>query len=198
VALAHERSRELFTLGRSRHRARHRLARLFVFGASFALGAFVAGLVLAASPLGHAAAERSLPLRDAFAVLFFVAVGMQFDPRILVVEPLAVLGLLAVILLAGSGAAALVALASGLARPAALILAASISQAGEFSFILASLGLRLDLIERSAHDVISPRRFCPSRSIRCCFARPIVSAPRPPRGPDTFLRTTRKRLEYCE
>jgi CPA2 family monovalent cation:H+ antiporter-2 len=126
----------------------------FVFDASFALGAFVAGLVLAASPLGHAAAERSLPLRDAFAVLFFVAVGMQFDPRILLQEPLAVLGLLAVIVASGVVSAVAVAGAFRLGRPAAAILSASFSQAGEFSFILAALGVGLGLIGQTVHDLI--------------------------------------------
>jgi CPA2 family monovalent cation:H+ antiporter-2 len=154
VALAHERSRELFTLGVLAIAMGIAWMAYFVFEASFALGAFVAGLVLAASPLGHAAAERSLPLRDAFAVLFFVAVGMQFDPMILVEQPLAVAGLLVVVLVGGAGSAAVIALAYGLGRPAAATLAASLGQAGEFSFILAALGVTLDLIGRPTHDVI--------------------------------------------
>jgi monovalent cation:H+ antiporter-2, CPA2 family len=154
VALAHERSRELFTLGVLAIALGIAWLAYFVFDASFALGAFVAGLVLAASPLGHAAAERSLPLRDAFAVLFFVAVGMQFDPSILLDRPLAVAGLLVVVIVGGAGSAAAIALAFGLGRRAAGNLAASLGQAGEFSFILASLGVALGLIERSTHDVI--------------------------------------------
>ncbi|HVG47097.1 MAG TPA: cation:proton antiporter [Rubellimicrobium sp.] len=154
VALAHERSRELFTLGVLAIALGIAWLAYFVFDASFALGAFVAGLVLAASPLGHAAAERSLPLRDAFAVLFFVAVGMQFDPSILLDRPLAVAGLLVVVIVGGAGSAAAIALAFGLGRRAAGTLAASLGQAGEFSFILASLGVALGLIEKSTHDVI--------------------------------------------
>jgi len=154
VALAHERSRELFTLGVLAIALGIAWLAYFVFDASFALGAFVAGLVLAASPLGHAAAERSLPLRDAFAVLFFVAVGMQFDPSVLIEQPLAVAALLAVVIVGGAGTAAAIALAYGLGRPTAASLAASLGQAGEFSFILASLGISLGLIERSTHDVI--------------------------------------------
>jgi CPA2 family monovalent cation:H+ antiporter-2 len=154
VALAHERSRELFTLGVMAIALGIAWLAYFVFDASFALGAFVAGLVLAASPLGHAAAERSLPLRDAFAVLFFVAVGMQFDPRILLQEPLAVLGLLAVIVASGVVSAVAVAGAFRLGRPAAAILSASFSQAGEFSFILAALGVGLGLIGQTVHDLI--------------------------------------------
>jgi monovalent cation:H+ antiporter-2, CPA2 family len=154
VALAHERSRELFTLGVLAIALGIAWLAYFVFEASFALGAFVAGLVLAASPLGHAAAERSLPLRDAFAVLFFVAVGMQFDPAILLTQPLAVAGLLAVVIVGGAGSAAAIALAYGLGRPTAGTLAASLGQAGEFSFILATLGITLGYLGQDTHDVI--------------------------------------------
>jgi CPA2 family monovalent cation:H+ antiporter-2 len=154
IALAHERSRELFTLGVLATALGIAWLAYFVFGASFALGAFVAGMVLAASPLGHAAAERSLPLRDAFAVLFFVAVGMQFDPSILLDRPLAVAGLLLVILVGGSVAALAVAGAGRLGRAAAARLAASLSQAGEFSFILAAFGLSFGLIGAESRDLI--------------------------------------------
>ena len=154
IALAHQRSRELFTLGVLAIALGIAWLAYFVFGASFALGAFVAGLVLAASPLGHAAAERSLPLRDAFAVLFFVAVGMQFDPAILIEAPLAVLGLLVIVVVGGFASALVVALAFGLDRGAAATLSASLSQAGEFSFILATLGVTLGLIGQDTHDVV--------------------------------------------
>jgi CPA2 family monovalent cation:H+ antiporter-2 len=154
VALAHERSRELFTLGVLAIALGIAWLAYFVFAASFALGAFVAGLVLAASPLGHAAAERSLPLRDAFAVLFFVSVGMQFDPRILIDAPLAVLGLFLVVIVSGVASAVAISAIFRLGRPAAATLSASFSQAGEFSFILAALGVTLGLLTRSSHDVI--------------------------------------------
>jgi CPA2 family monovalent cation:H+ antiporter-2 len=154
IALAHERSRELFTLGVLAIALGIAWLAYFVFEASFALGAFVAGLVLAASPLGHAAAERSLPFRDAFAVLFFVAVGMQLDPRVLFEQPLAVLGLLAVVLLSGILASVLIALAFRMGTSAAAMLSASFAQAGEFSFILAGLGVTLGLVGRGSHDVI--------------------------------------------
>jgi CPA2 family monovalent cation:H+ antiporter-2 len=154
VALAHERSRELFTLGIMAIALGIAWLAYFVFEASFALGAFVAGLVLAASPLGHSAAERSLPLRDAFAVLFFVSVGMQFDPLILVRAPLAVLGLLLVVILSGITSAIVVSAVFRLGRPAAATLSASFAQAGEFSFILAALGVSLGLLGQSTHDVI--------------------------------------------
>ncbi|EYD75880.1 TrkA-N:Sodium/hydrogen exchanger [Rubellimicrobium mesophilum DSM 19309] len=154
VALAHQRSRELFTLGVLAIALGIAWLAYFVFDASFALGAFVAGLVLAASPLGHAAAERSLPLRDAFAVMFFVAVGMQFDPSVLIGRPGAVLGLLLVVLAAATLAGIAVAGAFRLGRAAAANIAASIGQAGEFSFILAALGVSLGLLQRSTHDVI--------------------------------------------
>ena len=111
-----------------------------VFGASFALGAFVAGLVLNGSPLGHSAAERSLPLRDAFAVLFFVSVGMLFDPTVLWREPVAVLAVLAIVLVGKSLAALLIAAPFRLDRATSVTVAASLAQVGEFSFILAGLG----------------------------------------------------------
>jgi CPA2 family monovalent cation:H+ antiporter-2 len=154
VALAHERSRELFTLGIMAIALGIAWLAYFVFEASFALGAFVAGLVLAASPLGHAAAERSLPLRDAFAVLFFVAVGMQFDPLILLDRPLAVLGLLLVVLISGAASAIAIAAVFRLGRPAAATLSACFSQAGEFSFILAALGVTLGVLRQDSHDII--------------------------------------------
>ncbi|HMO43599.1 MAG TPA: cation:proton antiporter, partial [Phenylobacterium sp.] len=106
VRIAHTRSRELFTLGVLAIALGIAYLAYAVFGASFALGAFVAGVVLSSSPLGHNAAERSLPLRDAFAVLFFVSVGMLFDPAVLLERPAAVLAAV-LIVLAGKSAAAL-------------------------------------------------------------------------------------------
>jgi monovalent cation:H+ antiporter-2, CPA2 family len=87
-------------------------------------------------------------------VMFFVAVGMQFDPAILIQQPLAVAGLLAVVIVGGAGSAAAIALAYGLGRPAAGTLAASLGQAGEFSFILAALGVTLGFLGQDTHDVI--------------------------------------------
>ncbi|PZQ56890.1 MAG: potassium transporter Kef, partial [Phenylobacterium zucineum] len=117
-------------------------------------GAFVAGLVLNGSPLGHNAAERSLPLRDAFAVLFFVSVGMLFDPTVLIREPLAVLAVLAIVVLGKSIAALAITFTFKLERGAGLTIAASLAQVGEFSFILAGLGVSLNALSKETHDLI--------------------------------------------
>jgi len=154
VRIAHARSRELFTLGVLAIALGIAWIAYEVFGASFALGAFVAGLVLNASPLGHNAAERALPLRDAFAVLFFVSVGMLFDPTILLREPLAVLAVLGIVLLGKSVAALVITHAFRLARPASLTIAASLAQVGEFSFILAGLSVSLEAMSRETHDLV--------------------------------------------
>ena len=124
------------------------------FGVSFALGAFFAGMVLAESELSHRAAEDILPLRDAFAVLFFVSVGMLFDPTILLREPLAVLATLAIILVGKSLAAVAIVLAFRHPLSTALTIAASLAQIGEFSFILASLGIGLKLLPPEGRDLI--------------------------------------------
>jgi CPA2 family monovalent cation:H+ antiporter-2 len=154
VGLAHTRSRELFTLGVLAIALGIAWLAYAAFGASFALGAFVAGLVLNGSPLGHNAAERSLPLRDAFAVLFFVSVGMLFDPTILVRQPLALIGVLAVVLAAGLIAAAAVALMGRLERPRAALLAGALPQIGEFSFLMAGLAVSLGVLTPAGHSLI--------------------------------------------
>jgi CPA2 family monovalent cation:H+ antiporter-2 len=154
VKIAHTRSRELFTLGVLAIALGIAWLAYEVFGASFALGAFVAGLVLNASPLGHNAAERSLPLRDAFAVLFFVSVGMLFDPTVLVREPLAVAAVLAIVIVGKSLAALVITTLFRLDRSSSFTVAASLAQIGEFSFILAGLGLSLGAMSRETHDLI--------------------------------------------
>jgi len=154
VRIAHTRSRELFTLGVLAIALGIAWLAYAVFGASFALGAFVAGLVLNGTPLGHNAAERSLPLRDAFAVLFFVSVGMLFDPSILIREPLAVLGVLAIVIVGKALAALVITSAFRLDRPTSLTVAASLAQIGEFSFILAALAVSLGALSRETHDLI--------------------------------------------
>jgi CPA2 family monovalent cation:H+ antiporter-2 len=154
VRIAHTRSRELFTLGVLAIALGIAWLAYAVFGASLALGAFVAGLVLNGSPLGHNAAERSLPLRDAFAVLFFVSVGMLFDPTVLVREPLAVAGVLAIVMIGKSLAALVITTVFRLDRSASLTVAASLAQVGEFSFILAALSASLGAMSRETHDLI--------------------------------------------
>ncbi|MBW7945636.1 cation:proton antiporter [Sphingosinicella microcystinivorans] len=154
VWIAHTRSRELFTLGVLSIALGIAWLAYAVFGASFALGAFVAGLVLNSTPLGHNAAERSLPLRDAFAVLFFVSVGMLFDPATLVREPIGVFATLAIILVGKSLAAIAVTNLFGRNRREGLTIAASLAQIGEFSFILAGLGVTLELISHETNNLI--------------------------------------------
>ena len=153
IRIAHTRSRELFTLGVLAIALGIAWVAYALFH-SFALGAFLAGLVLNSSPLGHNAAERSLPLRDAFAVLFFVSVGMLFDPSILVREPLAVLGVLGIVIVGKSLAALAITYAFKLDKASSLTIAASLAQIGEFSFILAALSVQLGGMSRETHDLI--------------------------------------------
>ncbi|MFS2225206.1 YbaL family putative K(+) efflux transporter [Pantoea sp. B65] len=147
-------SRELFTL------AVLALALGIAFGAveffdvSFALGAFFAGMVLNESELSHRAAHDTLPLRDAFAVLFFVSVGMLFDPMILIQQPLAVLGALAIIVLGKSLIAYLLVTLFGHSRRTALTISASLAQIGEFAFILAGLGISLGLLTAEGRNLV--------------------------------------------
>lgn len=154
VRIAHTKSRELFTLGVLAIALGIAWIAYAVFGASFALGAFVAGLVLNGTPLGHNAAERSLPLRDAFAVLFFVSVGMLFDPAILVRQPWAVVGVLAIVIVGKSLAALAITHMFKLDRRTGLTVAAALAQIGEFSFILAALSMHMGAMSRETHDLI--------------------------------------------
>jgi CPA2 family monovalent cation:H+ antiporter-2 len=124
------------------------------FGVSFALGAFFAGVILSESELSHQAGNDSLPLKDAFAVLFFVSVGMLFDPSVLMREPLAVLAVLAIIMVGKSLAAFIIVLAFRHPVRTALTVSASLAQIGEFSFILAGLGGALGLLPPDGRDLI--------------------------------------------
>lgn len=125
-----------------------------LFGVSIALGAFFAGMVLSESKLSQRAAEESLPLRDAFAVLFFVSVGMLFDPAILLRQPLAVLAVLAIIVVGKACVSFGLLMLLRRSLPASLTLAAGFAQIGEFSFILADLGIGLKLLPQAARDLI--------------------------------------------
>jgi CPA2 family monovalent cation:H+ antiporter-2 len=147
-------SRELFTLCVVAAAVSIAYGSAALFGVSFALGAFLAGMVLRESEFSPRAAEQTLPLQDAFAVLFFVSVGMLFDPAVLVEQPLAVLATVAIILVGKSLAA--VALVLVLRYPArtALMVAASLAQIGEFSFILAGLGMSLGLLDKEGQSLI--------------------------------------------
>ncbi|SEO37581.1 YbaL family putative K(+) efflux transporter [Nitrosovibrio sp. Nv6] len=125
-----------------------------LFGVSFALGAFFAGMVMRESDLSHRAAQESLPLRDAFSVLFFVSVGMLFDPDVLTEQPLHVLATLGIIIVGKSLAAFLLVLAFRYPLNTALTVSASLAQIGEFSFILAALGVSLGLLPVEAQSLI--------------------------------------------
>jgi len=147
-------SRELFTLAILTLSVGIAFAAANLFDVSIALGAFVAGMVLNESDLSHKAAANSLPLQDAFAVLFFVSVGMLFDPTILVREPVMVGGVLALILVGKSVNAVALVLLLGFPLTTALAVAATISQIGEFSFILAGLGIAHGLLPKEALSLI--------------------------------------------
>ncbi len=147
-------SRELFTLAVLAIALGVAYASARLFDVSFALGAFFAGMVLKESSLSHEAAEQSLPFRDAFAVLFFVAAGMLFDPTILVREPLPVLATLAIIVVGKSLAALAIVRVFGRSLETGLTIAVSLAQIGEFSFILAALGTDLGLLPKQGNDLI--------------------------------------------
>ena len=153
-SIAHGGSRELFRLAVLAIALGVAFGAAKLFGVSFALGAFFAGMVLAESPLSQRAAEETLPLRDAFAVLFFVSVGMLFNPAILVTHPLLVMGTLTIIILGKSLAAYGIVRGFGRSSRTALTIAASLAQIGEFSFILAGLGVGLGLISTEARDLV--------------------------------------------
>lgn len=147
-------SRELFTLSVIAAAIGIAYGAAMLFSVSFALGAFFAGMVMRESEFSHRAAEESLPLRDAFAVLFFVAVGMVFNPFILIEEPLHVLVVVAIIIIGKSIAAMALVLAFRYPLNTALTVAASLAQIGEFSFILAGLGLSLGILPTEGLNLI--------------------------------------------
>jgi CPA2 family monovalent cation:H+ antiporter-2 len=147
-------SRELFTLSVLAIALGVAFGSAKLFGVSFALGAFFAGMLLNESELSHKAANDSLPLRDAFAVLFFVSVGMLFDPTIIVNHPLEVLATFLIIVVGKSVAAYAIVRAFGHPKGTALTISASLAQIGEFSFILAGLGLSLKILPQTGHDMI--------------------------------------------
>ncbi|MCS3431897.1 YbaL family putative K(+) efflux transporter [Klebsiella sp. BIGb0407] len=147
-------SRELFTLSVLAMALGIAFGAVELFDVSFALGAFFAGMVLNESELSHRAAHDTLPLRDAFAVLFFVSVGMLFDPLILIQEPLAVLGTLVIIIFGKSLAAFFLVRMFGHSQRTALTIATSLAQIGEFAFILAGLGMVLGLLPQTGQNLV--------------------------------------------
>ena len=147
-------SRELFTLAVLALALGIATGAAALFGVSFALGAFFAGVVVSESDFSHEAATSALPLRDAFAVLFFVSVGMLFDPAIVVRKPVEVLLVVSIILIGKSLAALGIVLAFRYPLHTALRISASLAQIGEFSFILAALAVTLGLLPTEAQSLI--------------------------------------------
>ena len=154
TSVARTGSRELFTLSVLAIALGIAFGAAEIFGVSFALGAFFAGLVMSESHLSHRAAADSLPLQNAFSVLFFVSVGMLFDPTVLIREPLMIIGVLALIMLGKSLIAFGVVLLLRYPASIGFAVAAGLAQIGEFSFILAGLGVSLGLLTREGQDLI--------------------------------------------
>lgn len=147
-------SRELFTLSVFAVAVGVAFGASVLFGVSLALGAFFAGMMLKESELCHKVAENALPFQDAFAVLFFVSVGMLFNPMVLFDYPLHVLAVVAIIIIGKSLAAFLIVIGLRYPLNTALVVSASLAQIGEFSFILASLGRMYNLLPVEAHSMI--------------------------------------------
>ncbi len=153
-ATAHTGSRELFRLAVLAMALGVALGSSVLFGVSLALGAFFAGMILSESELSHRAAQETLPLRDAFAVLFFVSVGMLFDPSIVLTQPLLVLATVFIIVIGKSLAAFWIVVLFKRQVSTALTISASLAQIGEFSFILASMGVALSVMPPEGQDLI--------------------------------------------
>ncbi|MDZ4658471.1 MAG: cation:proton antiporter [Bythopirellula sp.] len=154
VKVAQLRSRELFTLTVLVFSIAIAAGAYVMFGASMALGAFLAGMVVAQSPVSHQAAADALPLRDAFAVIFFVSVGMIFDPMILLKEPLLMLAAMGIIMIAKPLAALLIVALLGHSVRTSLTVALGLAQIGEFSFILSDLAGKYGLMTEEGHSVL--------------------------------------------
>lgn len=152
--VVHTGSRELFRLAVLAIALGVAFGASYIFGVSFALGAFFAGMILGETQLSRRATEETLPLRDAFAVLFFVSVGMLFDPSVVVEQPLALLATLAIIIVGKSLAAYAIVRAFGRDNRTAIAVSASLAQIGEFSFILANLGTDLGVLPSDGRDLI--------------------------------------------
>lgn len=152
--VAHTGSRELFRLAVLAIALVVAFGAAKLFGVSLALGAFFAGMIMSESELSHRAAEESLPLRDAFSVLFFVSVGMLFDPASLIEHTWPILATLFIIVIGKSVAAFLIVIVFRYPLATALMVAASLAQIGEFSFILAELGVGLGLLPEEGRDLI--------------------------------------------
>ncbi|MEC9068144.1 MAG: YbaL family putative K(+) efflux transporter [Pseudomonadota bacterium] len=167
---AHTGSRELFRLAVLSIALGVALGAAYVFDVSFALGAFFAGMILGETQLSRRAAEETLPLRDAFAVLFFVSVGMLFDPAVVVEQPGPLLATVLIIVVGKSLAAYGIVRAFGRDNASALTIAASLAQIGEFSFILAGLGTQLGVLPPEGRDLVL------AGAIFSILANPVIFA----------------------
>jgi monovalent cation:H+ antiporter-2, CPA2 family len=152
--VVHTGSRELFRLAVLAIALGVAFGAALLFDVSFALGAFFAGMILGETPLSRRAGEETLPLRDAFAVLFFVSVGMLFNPSVILSQPGPLLATVAIIVVGKSIAAYLIVRAFGHPNGTALTISASLAQIGEFSFILAGLGVSLNILPTEGRDLI--------------------------------------------
>ncbi|MBY6015096.1 Kef family K(+) transporter [Qipengyuania gaetbuli] len=166
--VAHTGSRELFRLAVLSIALGVAFGAAYLFDVSFALGAFFAGMILGESQLSRRAAEETLPLRDAFAVLFFVSVGMLFDPSVVVEQPWPLLATVAIIIFGKSIVAYGIVRAFRFSNEAALTVSASLAQIGEFSFILAGLGVGLNILPHEGRDLIL------AGAILSIFANPFI------------------------
>ncbi len=154
VRIAHAKSRELLSLGTLALALGVAWAAYFWFGASFALGAFLGGLALNGSKFSHKVAEDSLPLRDTFAVIFFVAVGMLFDPGVLLRQPVAVAAIVLVIIVGKAVLGYIPMRMLGQSKESSLLIALGTAQIGEFSFVLAGLGVQLEVMAMETYNLI--------------------------------------------
>ncbi|WP_206291030.1 cation:proton antiporter [Humisphaera borealis] len=154
VRVAKLRSRELFTLTVMVMAIAIAAGSAYVFGASMALGAFLAGMVVGQSPVSQQAAADALPMRDAFAVIFFTSVGMLFEPAFVVQQPWLLAGGLAIVMIGKPLAALAVVAVIGYPARTALVVALGLAQIGEFSFILSELGQKAKLIDKSGHNLL--------------------------------------------
>ncbi len=168
--VVHTGSRELFRLAVLAIALGFAFGAAYIFDVSLALGAFFAGMILGETQLSRRAAEETLPLRDAFAVLFFVSVGMLFDPSVVVEQPGPLLATLAIIVFGKSAAAYTIIRLFGYPNSSAMTVSASLAQIGEFSFILAGLGTGLGILPEEGRDLIL------ASSILSILANPFVFA----------------------
>ena len=154
TVVARTRSRELFTLAVFAMAMGVAFCAAKMFGVSFALGAFFAGMMIRESDLNHEVADRALPFQEAFAVLFFVAVGMLFNPAILIEQPLNVLAVVAIVMVGKSLAAFAIVTSFGYPLRTGLLVSAGLAQIGEFSFVLIAVGTTYGLLPEDGRDLI--------------------------------------------